>query len=107
MPYSVKRGEILPVNISVFNSVQRSLPMKLTIKDSEDYKLDKSSQSVCLSATDNEIKTFNLKAKELHEVNITVEARITDSAELGEDAECDAAGDAEGFTDVLQRPIQV
>ena len=37
LPYSVKRGEVFPLNISVFNTVNQKLPMKVTLKTSEDY----------------------------------------------------------------------
>ncbi len=108
MPYSVKRGEVLPVNVSVFNTVARSLPMRLSMLASEDFNLDRASSDVCLSGKDHEIKTFSLTAKTLHEVNVTVEARITDEAK-GDGEVCAAAtaGEAEGYTDVLRKPIQV
>ena len=104
MPYFVKRGEILPINISVFNNVDRGLPMKLSLRESDEFKVDASSQAVCVPASSNEIKSFVIKASELNEVNVTVEAKITDEASV----ECDGlAGEAEGFTDVLQKPVQV
>ena len=105
IPYSVKRGEILPVNVSVFNTVDRGLPIRLSVRESDAYKLDQTSQDLCLPETNNDIKTFSIKAKELHEVNITVEARITDEA--APNGGCEVAGQAEGYTDVLQKSIQV
>ena len=111
MPYSVKRGEILPINISVFNTVERSLPVKLAIRDSESFKVDRASSDLCLSASNNEIKTFTIKAMELHQVNVTVEAKITDKASSDEQEEtadtCDPAGQAEGYTDALTKSIFV
>lgn len=103
LPYSVKRGEIFPVNVSVFNTVERQLPMKLTIQESEDFKAETSTSDVCLDAKDSSIKTFNIEAKELNEVNITVQALIT----AQEDGACGVAGEAEGFSDNLVKPILV
>jgi len=43
--------------------------------------------------------------KELNEVNVTIEAKITDENKANN---CEAeAKEAEGFTDVLRKPIQV
>eukprot|EP00095_Tigriopus_kingsejongensis_P009746 maker-scaffold1177_size57108-snap-gene-0.11 protein:Tk09746 transcript:maker-scaffold1177_size57108-snap-gene-0.11-mRNA-1 annotation:"alpha-2-macroglobiln splicing variant 1 precursor" len=103
MPYSVKRGEILPVNISVFNNVERPLPMKLSLQDSEEFKVDIKDIGVCLAGQDNAIKTFSIQAKELNEVNITVQALITSEIEEA----CDESGEAEGFTDMLVKSILV
>ena len=107
MPYSVKRGEVLPVNVSVFNTVSRGLPIRLSVRESDAIKLDQTSQDLCLPGTNNDIKTFNIKARELHEVNITVEAKITDKAAAVAGGVCEAAGEAEGYTDILQKSIQV
>ena len=104
MPYFVKRGEILSVNVSVFNNVERALPMKLQIQESEGFK-SVPPQDVCVASDSNEIKSFVFKATELNEVNVTVEAKITDEAKV---EGCDgSAGDAEGYTDVLVKPLQV
>ncbi len=108
MPYSVKRGEILPVNVSVFNSVEdRSLPIRLSVVDSDALKVDPMSEDVCVEGGDNDIRTFTVRAKELGEVNVTVRAMITDEAGGGEEGGCSPAEEAEGFTDVLQKSILV
>ena len=67
--------------------------------------MDRAKRDVCLQGEDNVVETFSVKARALNEVNVTVEAKITD-----ENSGCGdgfAAGDAEGFTDVIQRPIFV
>lgn len=104
MPYYVKRGEILPINISVFNNVDRGLPMKLTIRDCDQFKVAEPSQGVCVGANSNEINSFIIKATELNEVNVTVEAKITEEANVV----CEgSAGEAEGFTDILRKSLMV
>ena len=45
MPYAIKRGEVLPLNVTVFNSVSRPLPMTVTILSSEaELKVKKNKQ---------------------------------------------------------------
>ena len=56
LPYSVKRGEAFPLNVSVFNSVEQILPMKVTLQHSEDYTSEVYFASLCLAAKDSEIK---------------------------------------------------
>ena len=63
LPYSIKRGEILPMNVSVFNLVDQKLPMKITIKDAPEYKTNNSEKSLCLDAKDSQIETFHITAK--------------------------------------------
>jgi len=63
LPYSVKRGEILPLNVSVFNTVNQKLPMKVTVLDSEQYKVDGASKTVCLNERDSKIETYQVVAK--------------------------------------------
>ena len=104
MPYAVKRGEAFPLNVSVFNTIENKLPMKISLKKSQQFKVGTESHSMCLSPEDNHIQTFIVKAKELHEVNITVEARISSSDNVG----CnDDVGDADGYSDIIQKGIQV
>jgi len=58
-----------------------------------------------LQAKDSSIQTFNINMTQLNEVNITVEAKITDE---NKNENCqENAEEAEGFTDVLRKPIQV
>ena len=104
MPFSIKRGEQFPLNVSVFNTIDQKLPMTINLKESEQFKAGPLEENVCLQPEDNHIKTFDVKAKELHEVNITVEAKIDSSKNSG----CnDNIGDADGYSDVIQKSIQV
>ncbi len=106
MPYSVKRGEVLPVNVSIFSTVDRTLPIRLSLRESEAFEVDQGpSSDLCLGGKDNRVSTFTIRAKDLHEVNVTAEAKITDEASVDEG--CQSAGKAEGFTDVVLKPIRV
>ncbi len=103
VPFSTKRGEILQLNVTAFNRKStRSLPLRLTVHESDEYKSGESNYDVCLEASGNAGKTFMVKMKELNEVNITVEAAIVDDI-----PNCDPAGEAVGFADTLQKPVQV
>ena len=33
LPYSVKRGEQFPLNISIFNNVEHALPLRVTLRN--------------------------------------------------------------------------
>jgi alpha-2-macroglobulin len=104
MPYSIKRGEKFPLNVSIFNTIEHRLPMTVTLKKSQQFKVGREKQSVCLQPKDNQIQSFTVKAKELHEVNITVEAKISSSDNVG----CnDNIGSADGYSDTIQKSIQV
>jgi hypothetical protein len=75
----------------------------VTLHHSEDYKSESSDSSFCLNAKDSQVETFKVTAKELNEVNITVEAAINAAAV----PECGTPGDAEGYKDTLQKLIHV
>ena len=58
----------------------------------------------CLKSQNNHIKSFDVKAKKLGQVNITVEAKIDSAKNPG----CnDDIGNANGYADILQKPIEV
>ena len=103
LPFSIKRDELLPLNVTAFSKLKElNLPLKIKVIESDDYKLDGSEYQVCVKPQDSETQTFTVKARELNEVNITVEAVIESfkGCDLGQDA-------AQGFKDAIQKPIQV
>ena len=75
LPYSVKRGETFPLNVTVFNYVdvskrgglslvddtncgyiQVALPMTVTVKNqADDLEVSQTSHSLCLNAKDNDV----------------------------------------------------
>jgi len=102
LPYSVKRGEIFPLNVSVFNNVEVQLPIQLTIQNSDDFKIGNPVHNVCLPAGDNQLHSYTVKAKELNQVNVTVEAKIVSN----EDCQSGDSG-SEGYRDALVKPVIV
>lgn len=104
MPYSIKRGEKFSLNISIFNTINHKLPMTITFSNAQEYKVGREKYSFCLEPHDNQIESFVVKAQELYEVNITVEAKISASENTG----CnDKIGNVDGYSDSIQKPIQV
>ncbi|XP_012276125.1 murinoglobulin-1 isoform X3 [Orussus abietinus] len=78
LPYSVKRGEILRMKVSLFNYMQHSLPVKIKLEDAKGLELQKSSDaaSYCVKSRDSVVHEYALKSKDLGEINITVSAAI-------------------------------
>jgi hypothetical protein len=77
--------------------------MRISLRSSEDFTSESSEADLCLPSKDSDIKTFKVTAKELNEVNITVEAAINAAAV----PECGSPGEADGYKDTLQKPVLV
>ena len=103
LPYSVKRGETFPLNVTVFNYVDVELPMTVKlITSEEEVQSEKSEFEICLGPKDNTVLTLKTQALKLGELNITVEARITNGI-----TNCKDVIQGEGFTDALVRQLRV
>jgi len=103
LPYSVKRGETFPLNVTVFNYVDVELPMTVKlITSEEEVQSEKSEFEICLGPKDNTVLTLKTQALKLGELNITVEARITNGI-----TNCKDVVQGEGFTDALVKQLRV
>nr|XP_045600836.1 alpha-1-inhibitor 3-like [Procambarus clarkii] len=110
LPPSVKRGEILPVKISVFNYMNLSLPVTVTLQESTEYKIvDEPGTSVatgrrtsCVGAQEKVVHTVKLDLLALGEVNITVAAFVDHLSAL----QCGPGLDI-SRSDALIKPIKV
>ncbi len=108
LPYSVKRGEILHVNVTTFNKVETALPIKLSLAQSDEYNIrDADSRNVCLDGQRNQLEIFKVEAKVLGEVNITAKAEITDEVSSDSESSCTSAGGSKGYTDAVRKSIIV
>lgn len=78
LPYSVKRGEMLRMKVSLFNYMQHSLPVKIKLEDATglDLHLSHAVASFCVNARDSVVQEYILRPRVLGEVNITVSASI-------------------------------
>ncbi|XP_059479116.1 alpha-1-inhibitor 3-like [Neocloeon triangulifer] len=77
LPYSVKRGETLPLKVSLFNYITHDLPITITFGQFSGGNLKgETIFSACLRSKDKLVHTFELEAKVLGEHNISVSAGI-------------------------------
>ncbi|XP_076064809.1 alpha-1-inhibitor 3-like isoform X2 [Oratosquilla oratoria] len=111
LPPSVKRGEILPVKISVFNYQSTSLPVKLVLEASPDFNiLGKTGEEVigsdartaCVPASDKVTHTIRISPQEIGNINITVKAFVDDSY-----PEPCGPEERDSKSDTLVKPIKV
>ena len=103
LPYSVKRGETFPLNISVFNYLTTELPVTLTIRvNKKEIRTQKSKIQVCVPPQSNEMVTVDATGLSIGELNITVETEITNGVRS-----CRHVRIGNGFKDTLRKPIRV
>lgn len=75
LPYSVVRDELVPVKVSVFNYLEKCLPIDLSLADSEDYTIQESpSATLCVCGSRSLTHKFLIRPKTIGELNITVAA---------------------------------
>ena len=69
LPYSVKRGEVFPLNISVFNYVDQELPIRveLLVNDA-DIAAAKKSVDMCVLPKNNQVVTLMVSSL-IHKIN--------------------------------------
>ncbi|KAM0729472.1 Alpha-2-macroglobulin-like protein 1 [Formica fusca] len=78
LPYSVKRGEMLHMKVSLFNYMQHSLPVKIKLEDATglDLHLSHAVASFCVKPRDSVVHEYILRPRVLGDVNITVSASV-------------------------------
>ncbi|XP_020295682.1 alpha-2-macroglobulin-like protein 1 isoform X2 [Pseudomyrmex gracilis] len=78
LPYSVKRGEMLRMKVSLFNYMQHSLPVTIKLEDATglDLHLSYVAASFCVEPRDSVVQEYILRPRVLGDVNITVSASI-------------------------------
>ena len=103
LPYSVKRKEVFPLNISVFNYIDSQLPVRLELTADEDsLETDTKTVEICVKPNNNKVVTLKVAALQLGEVNVTVKATITNGIEG-----CSEVASGNGFYDALVKPLRV
>ncbi|XP_068249990.1 alpha-1-inhibitor 3-like [Palaemon carinicauda] len=111
LPPSIKRGEILPVKISVFNYLQQPLPVRVTLESSTEYELTGETDETlpagqrlsCIGAQEKHVHTVKIRPTIIGDVNITVRAYVDTETTL-------PCGDSPvniDKRDALVRPITV
>lgn len=111
LPPTIKRGETLPVKMSVFNYHGKDLPISITLEDSVEYDIleepgspgVRGKRSACIPANDKAVLTVRVTPKVIADVNLTVSAAVdaTDFPACGE------AANSPQRRDALIRPIKV
>ncbi|XP_042230883.1 alpha-1-macroglobulin-like [Homarus americanus] len=77
LPPSVKRGELLPVKVSIFNFLQEDLPVKVVLEDSSEYVIESHGvHSDCIPSEDKKVHTVKIRSLVHGDVNITVRAFV-------------------------------
>nr|CAD7447751.1 unnamed protein product [Timema bartmani] len=78
MPYSIKRGEVVHLKVSLYNFLAHSLPVRINLEDSPGITLvsDTSTVVSCVQEKTTLVHKFLIRAAELGEVNVTVTAAV-------------------------------
>nr|CAD7413816.1 unnamed protein product [Timema poppensis] len=78
MPYSIKRGEVVHLKVSLYNFLAHSLPVRINLEDSPGITLvsDSSTVLACVQEKATLVHKFLIRAAELGEVNVTVTAAV-------------------------------
>ncbi|CAK9797027.1 Mug1 [Anthophora quadrimaculata] len=78
LPYSVKRGEMLHLKVSLFNYMSHSLPIMIHLEEiaGVDLHLSHPNASFCVKSRDSIVHEYILRPRVIGEVNITVSASI-------------------------------
>ncbi|PNF16410.1 Murinoglobulin-1 [Cryptotermes secundus] len=81
MPYSVKRGEVVQLKVSLFNFLSYSLPVRIVFEDPHGVELinDNSTVLACVAERTTFVQQFHIRASDLGKVNITVSAEVDPS----------------------------
>jgi len=103
LPFSVKRGESFPLNISVFNYLPTELPLTVSLTASaEEIHTEASQLEVCVSGGSSEVVSFDATALSLGDLNVTVQTQVTNGV-----PNCKPVERGDGFKDTLRKPIRV
>ncbi|XP_014672170.1 PREDICTED: alpha-1-inhibitor 3-like [Priapulus caudatus] len=80
LPYSVIRGEKVPLIVSVFNYLSDCLAISLTLDESMAFDIiDENEAEICVCGGQSTTHRFMIEPRELGDVNITVHAMTADS----------------------------
>lgn len=78
LPYSVKRGELLRMRVSLFNYMEHSLPVKIQLIDAPGFVLQLSSDTVkyCVDPRTSIVHEYVLRPNIIGDINVTVAASV-------------------------------
>jgi len=108
LPYSVIRGERIPISVSVFNYLSECLAIKVTLTQENWFEMVGSTaeQNICVCGGQKETPTFYIRPLLLGSLNLTVEAEVTSEAGIcGNDLQVNTG--YLGLKDAVRRPLLV
>uniref|UniRef100_A0A0C9R6R1 TEP1-F n=1 Tax=Fopius arisanus TaxID=64838 RepID=A0A0C9R6R1_9HYME len=78
LPYSVKRGELLRMKVSLFNYMQHNLPVKIQLVNASgfDLQISNSTGNYCVPARQSVVHEYVLMPRIIGEINVTVSASV-------------------------------
>ncbi|XP_063610517.1 alpha-1-inhibitor 3-like [Penaeus indicus] len=87
LPPSIKRGEVLPVKISVFNYLDQSLPVRVILEESPEYEVIEGeienarggsgkSRTTCLGPKERAVLSILIRPLALGDVSLAVSASV-------------------------------
>ncbi|XP_013789741.1 pregnancy zone protein-like [Limulus polyphemus] len=86
IPYSIIRGEIAQLAVTIFNYLSECIPVRISLDDSQDFMIIGASteKEFCVCGKDSYTYPFKIRAKTLGLVNLTVGAQNIDNNDLCE-----------------------
>ncbi|XP_042855895.1 alpha-1-inhibitor 3-like [Penaeus japonicus] len=102
MPPSVRRQERVPLRVSVFNYLDQTLPVSVTLTESPSFTANEYSQSVCVPANSMEVAEYIVVPSEAGDINLTFSASVTSAS-----AQCSAGSDLPEKSDVMVKALKV
>ncbi|CAL1263347.1 unnamed protein product [Larinioides sclopetarius] len=84
VPYSVKRGEVFTIVVSIFSYVDEPLPITVSLDESDQFEVtsDSINGDICVQPDTSENLRIKVKATSVGTVNITVRAGTADSNDV-------------------------
>eukprot|EP00105_Crassostrea_gigas_P026706 XP_011447751.1 PREDICTED: pregnancy zone protein [Crassostrea gigas] len=109
LPYSAVRNEVVPVLVTVFNYLTQCLVMKVSLRDSEEFRLQNTifmkTKTVCVCGGESETLRYLIIPLKIGEISIQAEAEsIADEGTCGNSS---VSSDATGVSDAVRRQLPV
>jgi hypothetical protein len=89
LPYSVIRGELLTITVSIFNYVDKPLPIKVSLDELKGFEVvgESIDGEICVSPGSSTNLKIKVKGTSLGKLNITVKAETAQSSDICGDSE--------------------
>ncbi|XP_064091581.1 alpha-2-macroglobulin-like protein 1 [Macrobrachium nipponense] len=76
MPATARRGENIPIKVSLFNYQNETLPVTVTLQDSGNYTASTRSADLCVKTNDKGVAEFIVTPSAVGDVNLTFTAAV-------------------------------